>query len=313
MDYDRELLQSLVKQAEHYRESAEVFRIERRSLVEKKRVAITLAQRFAGRLKFESPRYTLRDKRHKTVIQLPENLSASLYNASGVVVLNSNLKPFEKVISVDVDARAVGSKQLRSWAEDAVNQIPLHQPLPGESLRFEKLWQIKATGITEERRQGPITLARAVGAFRRFIDGLPVWGAASVYVKVASEGTVASAGIDWRPIKKDPIAKVNVIDPEEGGKRVLAELQTYQPDTVFSVEDYRPHFFSLGYLSLPKRREQEMFQPVWVAMFKPLGDLSLSRLIVVPAAPTQFEPIHRLHAHPPFESAKPEPRLRSGG
>jgi hypothetical protein len=313
MTYDGNLLKALVEQTEYYRESAPVFRIQRRPLVEKKSAAITLAQRFAEDLRFKSARYALREKRHKTVILLPENLSASVYHASGVVALSSGLRPFEQIISLDVEAKSVDPKQLIAWAEKAVERIPLHKPPEGEALRFERLWQLKASGINEEGKRGPVTLTRAVGALRRYIDGLPVWGPASVYVKVASEGMVASAGVDWRPIHKDPIDQAKVIDPDEGGKRVLAELQTYQPGTTFTERNYRPDFFALGYLSLPKRREQEVFQPVWVAMFRAQGKLTLSRLIVVPAAPTPLEPIHRIPAHPPYDAAKPAPGRRSGG
>jgi hypothetical protein len=69
----------------------------------------------------------------------------------------------------------------------------------GDNLQFERLWQIKATGMTLSGQRGVVALCRVVGAFRRYLYELPVWGRASAVVELADDNVIAAAGIDWRP------------------------------------------------------------------------------------------------------------------
>jgi hypothetical protein len=217
----------------------------------------------------------------------------------------SGWSPFERLISQN--ARQVDQDALIKQAHEVVRRLELDRSRVNEELRFERLWRLKASGMTKEGKRGPIVLSRVVAAYRRYLAGLPVWGRASVFTKLATEGQVDSFGLDWRPVREAPVAQAYVLDPDEGAKRVLEELQTTLPNGRFTLEDFDPEFFALGYFSFPRRQRQTVMQPVWVAMLRSRGWTSLNHLIVVPAASTPYEPILRIPQRPPLDAGKRSP------
>jgi hypothetical protein len=74
-------------------------------------------------------------------------------------------------------------------------------------MRFASTWEWKATGETIAAGKAPITkiptaLFEVLAAFRRYFEGLPVLGRASVHVALGAGEMVTRWGIDWGKSKK---------------------------------------------------------------------------------------------------------------
>ena len=114
-----------------------------------------------------------------------------------------------------------------------------------------------------------------------------------MHVGVGGDSQVTRWGIDWRRVRPAPFAQTEVVTPEEGAKRVLNDLSWRRPERPFTLKDLEPKSFTLGYLSLSRRREQFVMQPVWLAVLAPSGGTTMGHVVAVPAAPQAFEPIDR--------------------
>jgi hypothetical protein len=104
---------------------------------------------------------------------------------------------------------------------------------------------------------------------------------------------VTKWGIDWRRVESKPFTHATVIDPEKGAADVLDELAWRRPERPFTLDDFEPASFTLGYFSASRRSEQYVMQPVWVAVLRPRGGTTIGQVVAVPAAPHTFEPILR--------------------
>jgi hypothetical protein len=308
MKIDSKLKKVLVEKMENYRERVPVYRIEHKSFEFHEKRAMDLARRFLAVHGLKQERVSAKRSTDRITLQLPENARLNVYPVSGAVTAESGWNPMQRLVSTD--AKNVDKELLTKKVHEAVERLGLYRFSSGkDELRFERLWQLKASGITDKGEQGDVVVSRVVGAFRRYITDIPVWGRASVFTKLAQKGQLDAFGVDWRPVNEDPLAWADVIDPEDGAKRVLEELQTTLPGGSFTVEDFEPELFSMGYLSLPKRRAQTVMQPVWVAMLRARGWTSMSHLIVVPALTTPYESICRPIQLPPLEKVKPIGRI----
>ena len=306
MTPDKALLKTLVEKVANYKASVPVYRIPERSLDDLDRSVVQAGRNLAKAAGYGEMRYSIRRAQNSTVVQFQEGMSAHVLHASGAMSLHRGWRPLDKIITPYADRADL--KLLQAQAEEAVKRLSLVQPGKTEELRFERLWRLKAAGITREGKTGAVALTRVVGAFRRYIGGMPVWGRASIFAHIAAEGQIAAAGADWRPIVEQAVDSAKVLSPEDGAVRVLQELQTFLPDKIFTRRDYTPAFFSLGYISLPKRRAQSVMQPVYVAMFNPVGTFpSVGRLIVVPAGLKTYESIARTVVTPPLGAHRPAP------
>lgn len=216
------------------------------------------------------------------------------------------LLPFEKVIGPKADRQSLIER-----SHDAVKKLGLERWAEEDRLGFERLFQIKANGAIHEGKSGDGVLIRAVGAFRRYIRDLPVFGRASVFIKLAGEGVVEAAGMDLRVRHGTPIDNAKVIQPEAAAERIVAELSSGMTGQNVGLEHYNPEMFALGYFSLPKRRAQAFFQPVYVAMLRSVGWTTLNRLIVIPGSFQQYESIARIVASPPLDKIKPAHKPRA--
>lgn len=297
MRLDNEMVDTLVATLAHHQDTVRVYRISRLRLDELEAGAVKTLQGFLKDAGLDGARYEMVRCRDRTRILAQEGLAGTLFHASGALALDRGWNPMSKAIGA---ADRIDEAELRSQAEAAVQTLELGARNDNEQLRFERLWKVKAAGITVKGERGPVTLTRAIGAFRRHLDGVPVWGRASVVVELAGGGEVAAAGVDWRAVAKEPIDEPKVLPPEDAARRVVGELQSFRPGEPFTLKDYTPEFFALGYLSLPRRRLQTVMQPVYVAMFTPTRPFpSRGRLITVPAAPAAYEPICRPMGAPP--------------
>ena len=86
---------------------------------------------------------------------------------------------------------------------------------------------------------------RLIYAYRRFVHELPVWGSASIFIKIAAENRTDAFGIDWRQVHDAALTTARVISPEDAAGRALEELQNTNPERTFTPEDFTPEFFAL--------------------------------------------------------------------
>ncbi len=295
------LLKKLVDKTCHHRDVVPVFRIEQRSLDEMEANAVRLAGSLVGDAGDQKSQITRKDQRSD--ILLAEGVRASVFHASGAVAVNAGLAPMEQLIGEHADREAM----TRS-AVEAAKRLKLDRVIgAGEQLLFERLWQIKAAGINGEGVRGSEVVCRAVGAFRRYLHDLPVWGRASAFVEIAGEDRIGAVGIDWREVAPEPFDRVKVIDPEQAARAVLGDLNGRLPGGEFTDEDFEVGMFSLGYVSLPKRRAQNVFAPVYVALLERRGGTSTNYIIIVGGSELNYESLCRQQALPPREAVKPQP------
>jgi hypothetical protein len=295
------LTRALASGLTHHREYVPVYRLRPPSvpaLIERARV---LGGRFvSGRTDTDPPRIDLRQGKDRTLVRLPDGGYVNVYHASGAIAMGRRLDPFSYLIGREVDQdRLVGR------ATAMINRLEaLWFRTGNERVVFERLWQIKAQGMARNGEIGQQVVCRVVAAFRRYVGDLPVWGRASIMVKLAGNELVEAAGIDWRDRVEEPVDQAKLIDPEEAITRVMAELAAATPGRQPRSSDYEAVLFSVGYFSLPKRRTQGYLQPVYVAALRARGDMTLSRLVVIPAAATPYEPIARLASAPQITVAR---------
>src|SRR5262249_36631214 len=138
----------------------------------------------------------------------------------------------------------------------------------------------------------------------RHVHDLPVWGRASVVLELAGGDRVSGVGVDWRPIAAEPVDRAKIIDPERAARAVLADLAGRLPGGEFTDKDFGVGLFSLGYLSLPKRRAQGMLTPVYVALLERRGWTTMNHVVAVAATEKVYESVARIVAMPPREAIR---------
>jgi hypothetical protein len=285
---DKKLKQELLDKLSNFYGSLYVYSVRKMSYDDIIKNAKYYASRFMERDSDEPFRSPKREN-DSTLINLSSDVRMRIYHNSNAVVIKRKMNPLEHLIKEKLDI-----KQQSEIAINIIKKLELDKAkLPFEQLEFESLWQVNASGITIEKSVAPVTLCRIVGAFRRHINKIPVYGRASIFVKIAGEGLIESVGVDWRPINENPINKVKIINPEIAAEKILENLNSVLPNKVITSDDFKPEFFYLGYFSMPKRQQQHYMQPVYVAMFESLVS-KWNRGIVIPAANHVYEPIHRV-------------------
>jgi hypothetical protein len=192
------------------------------------------------------------------------------------------------------DERQADRKKYSSQMERIARAIAKERVAPDEELKLESVWENKGQAVTVRGgEKTPVALRAVVGAFRRYVHGLPVLGRASVHVGLGGATLVNRWGIDWRRREPKPFAETAIVSPEEGAKRILADMWRRRPERPFTDDDFTPVFFRLGYLAHSRRAEQRVLQPAWVAILKPQKGTTMGHVVAVSAAPNAFEPIVR--------------------
>jgi hypothetical protein len=303
MRINKELCRQCTDRLAHHRDVVPVFRIRERALAEMEREALHLASQVAGRdASVERPH--ARRLTGVSELSIGEGVRARVYHSSGAITVKTDLAPFDALIADDVER--FDAKDLEQVARRQAERINANRWAgEGERLAFERLWQIKATGMTNTGDRGRVALCRVVAAYRRYVNELPVWGRASVFVQVAGDNRIDSAGVDWRPIEPSPFDHVKVIAPDDAAAQLMADLQSRTPGSELSADDVDIAMFALGYFSLPKRRSQTALTPVYVAMASTRGWGTMNYLLVTSASEVQYESYCRVaQVPPPRESVK---------
>jgi hypothetical protein len=302
------LNRALIGKISHYQARALVFRTRELHLPEMEAEVLAFARRFTD----DASRRTkvpIRRANGRIIVSLPGGGRVIAFEASGALLGKRHLGPLEQPITKVHDALTFEQE-----LKDAMRALGLDVLTDDRNrLSFERLWRIKAGSISLAGKRGQELLCRVVGAFRRELAGLPVWGRASVFVELGGTALITAAGRDWRACKDEPLEEVPIVDPNVGADRVLEELSTRVCRRTLTTDDYEPELFALGYFSFPVRRPQGYFQPVYVAKLNaairstPKGVLGPNKIIVVPAASGVYEPIAPAIAAPPLSAEKAMP------
>ena len=292
------LERKLVDKLGRYQDAVPVYRIEPRALDDLENSTAKLAHRIAGRGE-EGKSRVVRGKA-RSDLHFSDGFHARAYHASGAIAVHTGLAPMSHLLGEKIDKGAMTEAAVGTARRLGLDRIGG----AGEKLAFERLWQIKAAGINQERVRGRDVVCRAIGAFRRYIGDLPVYGRASVVVELAGEQKIGGAGVDWRPVATEAFDSAKVLDPERAARAVTADIGGRMPGTEVTDKHFEVTMFSLGYISLPKRRAQGVFAPVYVAMLERRGWTTLNHVIVVNGSEKVYEDIGRLNAAPPRETVR---------
>lgn len=260
-----------------------VYSIRELSDTEKEERAKYYASKFMGGKSIQS--FSSHRDDDSTLVSLPWNTTMEIFHNSDTVIIEKKLNPFEYTIKKNLEL-----ENLIEIAVNVMKKLELDKyRLAFEHAELEKLWEIKASGITIENKKLPVILCRIVGAFRRYINEIPVYGGASIYIKIAEDDLVESIGIEWRQINEKPNAEAKVIRPEDAAEKILKELGPSFPHSTVTTQDYEPEIFALGYYSRPKNQHQNYMQPVYIAILKSLGLSKWNQKIIIPATNPVYE------------------------
>jgi hypothetical protein len=162
-----------------------------------------------------------------------------------------------------------------------------------EQLRFERLWQIKAAAGDRNGKVVEPVLCRVVGTYRHIVNDLPVWGAASVAIKLAGEGTLDSITIQLRERTFEVLDRPKIVSPEQAVRQILLKLESLMGNYKISIDEIaEPEWTHFGYLSLPKRKVQRVLAPVYVSAIKINGQQeSQAYLFAISATEKAYLPL----------------------
>lgn len=244
-----------------------------------------------------------------TLVRLPEGARAVLYHASGAVKLSSGLAPMEALFK-----EAQPKQQLADHTAKLLQSLGLHDALGrGETLSFERLWQIKAAATDRSGHQSEPVLCRAIGAFRHHIEGIPVLGPASAALQIAGNGEFDMLSTLLRSPGGEALDRAKPLHPERAVRQLLSqlqakfELQRAKQDSPIDFECREGLRF--GYLSLSKRKAQRLLAPVYMATIDVTHDKLRQGLILVTAA-TEKE---YLPLNPPGQENPPTLSSKTAG
>ena len=224
-----------------------------------------------------------------TLVRLPQGARAEIYHASGAFRLTNGMAPMDNLFK-----EAPSRSELMERSEKFVAALGVREQLGrNESLTFEKLWQIKAAGEDRQGRRSDAVLCRAVGAYRHHIQGIPVYGPASVAVKLAGNGALDSVSALLRGPALETLERAKVLEPERAARSIAQQLSQQ-----FGQVRTEPRFESrdglrFGYISLAKRKAQRLLAPVYMTTIDVTHEQERQGLIVmVPATEKSYLPLN---------------------
>lgn len=287
---DRGQVQVLASRAEQFRERVPIYRLGRLPVEQQLARIPALAGLFWDLIGDCSPVFTP-DPELTSMARLvmPEDRRVNLYTPSGAI--DAFIAPASPRQPIAVDESRADRKAIHERLRQLAERFAKHFLTNDEEVKPERLWETRARGLTMKRESSPVALLEVLGSLRRHVHGLPVLGRASIHVAVGAGNEVTKWGVDWRPREGDALVETEVIDPDEGARRIIAELKTRRPDLKDRGRRREPARMTLGYLSMPRRVEQRILQPAWVATFRPRKGTTMGTVIAVAAAPSPYEPL----------------------
>lgn len=200
----------------------------------------------------------------RTVYRGEDGGRAVTFHASGALSLHAGVDPLD-----DLFDEVLPDEKLRGVVGDVTRRLGLASLVNREdSFTFERLWKLKAAGADPEGRRSDPVLTRAVGAYRHGVRELPVLGRASASVEVTGSGRLSSLTLSLRRLADDgsgaTVDKAVTRRPDDAAAEVAARLSRLLAGR---EEDVRldPQLFAFGYLSLGRRRSQQLLAPMYVA------------------------------------------------
>lgn len=240
----------------------------------------------------------------RTIVRMPLGARAVVYHASGAMKFVTGLKPMESLFD-----KLEEQERLIELVKETADRLKLHDLVrQNEFLRFERLWQIKAAAADRKGQIVEPVLCRVVGAYRHFVGELPVWGAASVAIKLASEGTLDSLTIQMRETTGEAIDRVEILRPEQAARQICLQLSGLMGESKIPVSEVaKPQTLRFGYLSLPKRKAQRVLAPVYIAEIELKGqEVSQAYVFVTPATEKTYLPLPNGSEAPPTSLRRTE-------
>jgi hypothetical protein len=215
-----------------------------------------------------------------TLVRLPQGARAEIFHASGAFKLSSGMAPMENLFK-EAPPRA----ELIAGAERFVKELGVHEQLGrNESLTFERLWQIKAGAEDRQGKRIDAVLCRAVGTFRHHIEGIPVYGPASIAVQIAGDGTLDSVSALMRGPVLETLERAKVLAPERAARGLQQQLAQQFANARGDVQFECREGLRFGYISLGKRKAQRLLAPVFVATIDVRHEQERQGLVMVVAA-----------------------------
>lgn len=294
MTESAELQRALVNVVSSYRERVPIYRIHPRDPEELEEEAVDLGRRFHSTYSKDEFRFDVASRRQGIVARLQAGGQVRAYAESEALEARRRLGPLADFGPVEVSRETLAESVARVASALNLQRLTRRQ----QAMKLERVVAIKSSGTTVRGERGPVTLSRAVGAYRRYIQDLPVWGRPSASISVGRENMVDRVSLDWRRIFEEPVDYTSVIDPEEGAKQVVEQMRAWVNGGEVGLKHYRPESFALGYLSLGKRRIQTVMQPVYFAVLKPSIAGIMGRVVVVAAGRILYEPLDLMPATP---------------
>ena len=197
----------------------------------------------------------------QTVAHLADGARAIVYHASGALRYVSGLAPAESSF-----ARAPERESLVRLVEERARKLNLADwaGANGE-LRFENLFQTLGRGADRSGKQSAATLFRAIGAYRQYVGGIAVLGAASGAIRLAGDGRLDGLSLQVRPANGEVLERAALIEPEAGARQLIAQLSALLGQREISEGAVESATMQLGYLDLGKRKPQRVLAPAYVA------------------------------------------------
>lgn len=302
MRTDQELQKMLVEKTANFKDTIPVFKIRNQNAREMHNESLKLALPFTNASQEKELRFDGVQKENHVLLRLQDNATLQYFPVSGYKCFQKNTPEF--INPVSENANETNKEEFEKAACDILEKNRLNLSGSMESLRFEKLFQLKSAGISPEGKATPVVLNRLVYAYRRFINELPVLGGASVFIKTAADYKLDAFGIDWRHIHDEPLTMANIIKPEDAAIMALEQLQNTNPERMYTSKEITPISFELGYFSNSKNMYQTVLQPVYVAKFIYTGKFRMGYVLAVPASGTPYESICRKVTPPPFNAGR---------
>jgi hypothetical protein len=197
----------------------------------------------------------------QTVAYLADGARVTVHHASGALGYVSGLAPAEFPF-----AHAPERAALVRLVQERAHKLNLADWAgPNAELRFENLFRTLGRGADRAGRESATTLFRAIGAYRQYIGGIPVLGAASGAIQLAGDGRLDGLSLQVRPANGEVLERAALIAPEAGARQILAQLSALLGQRDIPADMVESAAMQFGYLDLGKRKPQRLLAPSYVA------------------------------------------------